>query len=134
KGPAPVTENLTFTNVPNGFTLLASGTSVTIPAGQTGIVGLYLVPMAGGQLPAPESTVSFTVTATNAANPADVLHDTDHFTMPAIYAVSVAGNPAALSTPPGTAATDTLTLTNDGNVVASAAVSVATGRGVTAAT
>ncbi len=54
--------------------------------------------------------------------------------MPAIYAVSVAGSPAEVSTTPGTPVTDTLPLTNDGNVAASAAVSLATASGVTVAT
>ena len=43
-GPAADTYNLTFSNVPSGFTLLNSGTSVTVPAGQTGILGIYLAP------------------------------------------------------------------------------------------
>ena len=43
-GPAADTYNLTFSNLPSGFTLLDSGTSVTVPAGQTGILGLYLQP------------------------------------------------------------------------------------------
>ncbi len=50
-GPTADTYNLTFPTVPAGFTVLSSSTSVTIPAGQTGIVGIYLQP--SGTLPAP---------------------------------------------------------------------------------
>ena len=35
-GPAADTYNLTFSNLPSGFTLLDSGTSVTVPAGSNG--------------------------------------------------------------------------------------------------
>ena len=66
-GPAADTYNLTFPSPPAGFTILDSGTSVTIPAGQTGIVGVYLMPT--GQIPAPGTQVSFTVTATSTTNP-----------------------------------------------------------------
>ena len=52
-GPAADTYNLTFSNIPSGFTLLNSGTSVTVPAGQTGILGLYLQPNPGQPIPAP---------------------------------------------------------------------------------
>ena len=51
-GPAAETYNLSFSNIPSGFTLLNSGTTVTIPAGQTGIVGIYLLPTTGQPIPA----------------------------------------------------------------------------------
>ena len=52
-GPAADTYNLTFSNVPSGFTLLDSGTSVTVPAGETGILGIYLEPNTGQPIPPP---------------------------------------------------------------------------------
>jgi transglutaminase-like putative cysteine protease len=52
-GPAADTYNLSFANVPSGFTLVSSATSDTVPAGETGIVGIYLIPNAGSVLPAP---------------------------------------------------------------------------------
>ena len=48
-----------------------SGTSVTVPAGATGIVGIYLVPNTGQPLPAPGTQLSFTVTATSTTNSVD---------------------------------------------------------------
>jgi uncharacterized membrane protein/transglutaminase-like putative cysteine protease/sugar lactone lactonase YvrE len=113
-GPAPVTENLAFSNVSSGFTLQASATSLTIPAGQFGVVGVYLMPT-GTQLPPAGSTGSFTVTATNAANPADVHPVTKQFTTPAIDALTINSNPPQVSTAPGNAAKATLALQNTGN-------------------
>ena len=43
-GPFAITEHLAFSDIPPGFTLLSSGTDVTIPAGQTGSLGVYLQP------------------------------------------------------------------------------------------
>ena len=65
-GPTADTYNLTFTT-PAGFTILNSGTSVTVPAGQTGIVGIYLQP--SGTLPAPGTAESFSVMTTTVPRP-----------------------------------------------------------------
>src|SRR5262249_31072866 len=59
-GPATDTFNLSVTGVPPGFTLLTSATVDTVPAGQTGIVGVYLQPT-GGPLPAPDTVLTFQV-------------------------------------------------------------------------
>ena len=114
-GPAADTYNLTFSSPPPGFTILDSGTSVTIPAGQTGIVGVYLMPT--GQIPAPGTQVSFTVTATSTSNPTITQTQTAQFTVPAIDAVTLTSNSASVSTTPGAPVQETLTLTNVGNVV-----------------
>ena len=95
-GPAADTYNLTFSNIPSGFTLLNSGTSVTVPAGQTGILGIYLQPNTGQTLPAPGTVLSFTVTATSTTNSAITKTQTVTFTVPAIDAVTVTGNPTSL--------------------------------------
>jgi len=113
-GPTADTYNLTFSNLPSGFTLLNSGTGVTIPAGQTGIVGLYLVPT--GQIAAPGTQESFTVTATSTTDSSITQTQTETFTVPAIDAVTVTSNPAVVNTIPEGAATDTLTITDAGNV------------------
>jgi len=115
-GPAADTYNLTFSNVPSGFTLLNSGTSVTIPAGQTGIVGIYLQPNTGQTLSAPGTVLPFTVKATSTTNSAITKTQTVTFTVPAIDAVTVTGNPTSLGTTPGTGVADTLTFSNVGNV------------------
>jgi uncharacterized membrane protein len=130
-GPAADTYNLTFANVPSGFTLASSATSDTVPAGQTGIVGLYLIPTAGSVLPAPGTPLSFQVTATSTTNPALTQMFTVTFTMPAIDAVTVVSNPVQVSTVPGFPATATVTLQNVGNVAASAALTFTTDTGLT---
>jgi uncharacterized repeat protein (TIGR01451 family) len=113
-GPVADTFNLSFTNLPAGFTLLSSDTSITIPAGQTGVVGIYLQPT--GTLPAPGTQLSFTVTATSAGNSSITQSQTETFTMPAIDAVTITANPTAVSTVPGGSTTSILTITNAGNI------------------
>ena len=114
-GPAADTYNLSFSNIPSGFTLLNSGTTVTIPAGQTGIVGIYLVPTTG-QIPPPGTPASFTVTATSTTNPAITSTQTESFTVPEIYGVTQISPPAVLNSIPGAPVTATITLQDVGNV------------------
>jgi hypothetical protein len=115
-GPAADTYNLTFSNIPSGFTLLESATSDTVPAGQTGIVGLYLVPNPGQPVPPQGTQLSFTVTATSTTDPSITQTQTETFTVPAIDAVGVPSTPTTLNTIPGAPVTDTITITNFGNV------------------
>ena len=130
-GPAADTYNLSFANVPSGFTLVSSATSVTVPAGETGIVGIYLIPNAGSVLPAPGTPLSFQVTATSTSNPAITQTVTESFAMPAIDAVTIVSNPVQVSTVPGLPATATVNLENVGNVAASAALTFSTDTGLT---
>ena len=88
-GPAADTYNLTLSNLPSGFTLLDSGTSVTVPAGQTGFVGIYLEPTAGQPIPPPGTQLSFTVTATSTTDSSITQTQTETFTVPAIDAVTL---------------------------------------------
>ncbi len=115
-GPAADTYNLTFSNIPNGFTLEESATSDTVPAGQTGIVGLYLVPDPGQPVPPEGTQLSFTVTATSTTDPSITQTQTETFTVPEIDAVNVPSTPTTLNTIPGVPVTDTITITNFGNV------------------
>jgi uncharacterized membrane protein len=114
-GPAADTYNLTFANVPTGFTLLNSGTSITVPAGQTGILGLYLQPDVGQPIPPPGTVLSFFVTATSTTDPTITQTQVVSFLVPIIDALMVTSNPVALSTTPGAAVTDVITITNVGN-------------------
>ena len=131
-GPAADTYDLTFSNVPSGFSIEDSGTSVTVPAGATGIFGLYLVPNAGQPVPAAGTVVSFTVTATSTTDSSITQTQTETLTVPDIDAVSLTRSPAALSSTPGVAASTTLTLQNDGNVSETVTLTPTTPTGVTA--
>ena len=126
-GPAADTYKLTFSNIPSGFTLVESATSDTVPAGQTGIVGLYLVPNPGQPIPAQGTQLSFTVTATSTSNSLLTQTQTETFTVPAIDALTFTGSPTSVSTPPGAGVTDTITLTNAGNVPENNVTLTATG-------
>ena len=115
-GPAADTYNLTFSDVPSGFSIADSGTSVTVPAGETGIVGIYLLPDPGQSLPSPGTQLSFTVTATSASDSSITQTKTETVTIPAIDAVALTSNPTTVNAIPGAAATDTLTISNAGNL------------------
>ena len=131
-GPAADSYNLTFAGVPSGFTIQSSGTSVTVPAGATGILGLYLVPNSGQALPAPGTVLSFQVTATSTTDKTITQTQTVMFTVPAIEAVTLSSNPTAVDAIPGATATDTITITNAGNVaVSNVALAATTSSGLT---
>jgi uncharacterized membrane protein len=133
-GPAADTYNVTFSNVPIGFTIVESTTNLTVPAGQTGYIGVYLDPNAGQPLPPVGTQLSFTVTATSMSDSSITQTRTETFTMPAIDSVSLASAPTSLSSSPGVAATTTLTLQNDGNVPETVTLSAATPTGISANT
>jgi len=131
-GPAADTYNLTFSNVPTGFTILNSGTSVTVPAGETGILGIYLAPNTGQPIPPPGTQLSFTVTATSTTVSSITQTQTETFTVPDIDAVTLTSTPTSLSSSPGVAATATLTLQNVGNVPETVTLTATTPSGLTA--
>ncbi len=131
-GPTADTYNLSFSKAPSGFALLNSGTSVTVPAGQTGIVGIYLQPNTGQPIPAPGTQLSFTVTATSTSNPAITQTQTEDSTVPAIDAVTLSSNTTSLNTTPGTAVTATITLANVGNVPENITLAASDSSGLTA--
>lgn len=112
-GPVAETFDLAASTPSSGFTLLLSRTSVTVPAGQTALVGLYLQPT--GPLPPPGTLVPFTVNVTCTTDASLSASQSPTFTVPAIDAVSITGA-RALSTTPGAPVTETVTLTNVGNV------------------
>jgi len=131
-GPAVDTYNLTFSGVPSGFTLLNSGTSVTVPAGQTGILGLYLQPTPGQPIPPVGSQISFTVTATSTTDSSLTKSQVVTFTVPAIDGVTATVNSSSLTSTSGSSATSTLTLTNVGNVAENVTPTATLALGVTA--
>lgn len=113
-GPAADSYQLSFPNPPAGFSIFPSKTIATVPAGEMGIVGIYLEPSA--QMPAPGTPVSFTVTATSLSDPAITQFETITFNMPAVAAVTVESDPPAVATIPGAAVSAEMTIKNVGNV------------------
>ena len=130
-GPAADTFTFAFPNPPAGFTILSSGTTVTIPAGETGILGVYLRPN-GPTLPAPGTSVTFTVTATSTTNSAITQTRTITFVMPAVHGITFTATPNAAGTTPGVGIVSTLTLTATGNVVETVALARVLSVGLTA--
>ena len=84
----------------------------------TGILGVYL-PNTGQPIPPPGTQLSFDVTATSTSDPSITQTQTVSFTVPQIDAVTVTPSLMAVSTIPGGPVTDTLTITNVGNVAES---------------
>jgi uncharacterized membrane protein len=129
-GPTADTYNLTFANVPSGFSILSSASSVTIPAGQTGIVGVYLQPNTGQPIPAPGTMVSFMVTATSASNHTITQTVAASLTVPTIDAVTLTSNAEQVASTPGNPGSLTLTLANVGNVPENVTLTATTPAGV----
>lgn len=128
-GPDADTYDLTFPNPPAGFNILRSLDSVTVAAGETGIVGVYLEP--NGQLPLPRAEVSFTVRATSRTNPAIFGEETFVFSMPQVLAYTTSIEPASLNTIPGAPANAMVTFNNVGNVPAHIATGATLPSGLT---
>ena len=96
---------------------MTSVSQIDVQPGATAEVGLVLEP--SGTLPAQGTNVSFDVTATSATNTSNTASATESFTVPSIDAVTVTGSTTSLNAIPGTPVTDTLTITNAGNVAES---------------
>lgn len=125
----PLTENLSFSNIPSGFALLDSATSITIPAGQTGSVGVYLMPTS--QIPAPGSQFSFNVSTSDIFG--DHASQAVSFTVPAVDAITLSGTASTVNIAPGATATDVLTIVNAGNVPEDVTLSSSAETGLTIA-
>ena len=115
-GPTADRFNLAFSNVPGGFSIEDSGTTVAVPAGQTGILGVYLMPNSGQPIPPPGTPLSFTVTATSATDSSITQTQTETFIVPEVDAVTVTSGPTDVNTTPAGPVNDTITITNAGNV------------------
>ncbi|MDZ4848108.1 MAG: dockerin type I domain-containing protein [Pirellulaceae bacterium] len=133
-GPAPDTFQLSFSGIPNGFELRSSGNEVTIPAGQTGISGFFLVPSSGQPLAAPGTQVSLSLTVTSTSDSAITQSQVVTFTMPTIDAITISNNPATVATTPGGTVASSIIITNAGNISESINFAFSTPTGLSART
>ena len=115
-GPAAATYRVTFPNQPAGFTVKSSLPEVTIPAGETGVVGIMLIPNAG--LPAPGTQTPFQVTITDTATNQTQTTPTTTFTTPDVVGITLDAAPTQTTTAPGGTVNATLTVKSVGNVAA----------------
>lgn len=129
-GPATDTYNLTFANLPTSFNVVNSATQATIPAGETGTLGLYLEPTSG-VLPTVGTVITFDVTATSATNSSITQTRTVSFTVPEIRAVTTTATPTALFTVPGTSVSSSLDLHAVGNTSANVELTLVASSGLT---
>ena len=109
---------------------LDSGTTVAVPAGLTGILGLYLQPNAGTALPAPGTVLTFDVTATSNTDATITQTVIVTFVMPELHAVTITSSPSGINTTPGLPVDATLTLTAAGNVPETVTLTVTTSSGL----
>jgi len=98
-------------------------TTLTLPAGGSGQVGLYISPTLSALLP-PGAAYPFTVTATTADSPTLSQADTAVFTMPALAFPYLATAPRLLYAAPDTPAAFDLAVTNVGNVGSAFSVTI----------
>ncbi|MBX9622883.1 MAG: hypothetical protein K2X82_03625, partial [Gemmataceae bacterium] len=128
----PHTFALDVSGLPAGFTAVTSVPRVTVGPGQTGEVGLYLIPTAGSA-PAPGTVLAFAVTATSTTDPTITRTQAVTFTVPEVPAVSLTASPEAVGLFPGGSVAATLTVRNVGNVAHTVALSAAPSAGLTVA-
>ncbi len=113
-GPVGDTFALALTQAPVGFEARIAGTSLTVPPGRNGDVGIYLFPTA--PLPAPGTVITFELTATSSSNAAITDTAVGTFVVPEIHAVAFTFDPIRLSAAPGGSASTSVKVTNNGNV------------------
>jgi uncharacterized membrane protein/transglutaminase-like putative cysteine protease len=128
-GPAADTFALSYPDVPAGFEVLNSSTTVTIPAGQSALVGMYLRPT--GSLLAPGTPLSFTVTTTSTTDGQIEDSQTLVFSMPAVEGVTLSVDSDTLSLRPGATLPLALRLESVGNVAESVVLTAELPPGVT---
>ena len=114
-GPASEPYTLTFSNVTPGWEVITTAAGLSIPAGMTGIRGVYLRPT-GTTIPAPGTPVSFTMTVTSATNPARTQAEVVSFAMPEVAATVFFPSPAIVSTFPGATVNGIVSVQNNGNI------------------
>ena len=103
-------------NAPSGFSVRTSLPSVTIPAGDIGVVGVGLIP-SGTALPPAGSSVPFELQITDEQN--NTQSQSATFIVPAIVNVELELEPALAASLPGDNVSATLTVRSTGNADAS---------------
>jgi len=131
------TFDVSVTGLPAGWLILSGAegntdTTVTLPAGGVGQIGLYISPTL--PLPGVGAAYPFNVTATAVDNPTLTQNDDAVFTMTAVPFNYVAVNPPLIQAAPNSTTTLDIAITNAGNAAGSFPVSVTppdTGWGIT---
>ncbi len=114
-GPFEDDYTLQFSNVTPGWEIITSTVGVTIPAGTTGIVGVYVRPT-GTTIPAPGTPAGFTVKVTSTRNPALTQTVSVGFALPSVAASYFIPDSMELSVVPHSNATNRITFVNRGNI------------------
>ncbi len=111
-GPTAQTFELVLEQAPAGFSCVAGASDVTVSAGETGIVGLYLF-TTGSVLPPPGTQATFRYRAASSSS-SDTAETT--FTMPSLPGTVLSVDPAEMAAAPGDARAIDVYVRNVGNV------------------
>lgn len=130
-GPLSDTYSISVTDLPSEFILDTSGDLLAVPAGQTGLIGLYLRPRPGQSLPTPGTAITFTVTARSNTTPGIERSETVTFDMPIVHGVTASIAHDRIGTLPGQAVSGTLTLAAVGNVIETITLTTELAEGLT---
>lgn len=110
----PATDTFRVDNAGGGYGLVAAVSQITLRPGESGEVGLCLMP--GGALPAPGTPVPFNVRVYSPANPTVDTTSANTNTTPSAQALRLRVLPAGASVRTGQSTATTLTLDALGNV------------------
>ncbi|HEY0739402.1 MAG TPA: FixG Ig-like domain-containing protein, partial [Herpetosiphonaceae bacterium] len=117
------TFSVSVAGLPDGWLILSgaegrTATSVTLPPGGVGQIGLYVKPTTG-TLPTPGTSYGITVTATATDSPSLTQTANRTFTMPSLAFSQVSATPDLVYSTPGLTTTFDLNLRNVGNAIGS---------------
>jgi uncharacterized membrane protein len=103
-----------FTQIPSGFSLISSTSTVAIDSGHTAQIGFHFTPDAG--LPAAGTLVDFELEVVSQSDPTIRQTLSHSFNVPQVHEVSMTHLPAQLAGAPGDTVSTTMTLSALGNV------------------
>ncbi|MCA9156933.1 MAG: hypothetical protein KDA72_01320 [Planctomycetales bacterium] len=127
-GPEVDSFDIELSSAPTGFRLESSVSNLLIPAGESVVIGIYLVP--DGPPPLPGSDGSFQVTVRSTSEPSVIDTQTVAFTVPEIHGISLENKTTSRSTLPGISVTTELEISSRGNVPETVSLTVSSTPGL----
>jgi len=116
RGPVADTFNISSSSVASGFTVQSSVSSLPVGAGKTGESGVCVLPT--GDLPPPNTPVSFNIDVASAKDPTVKTTFKTTFTVPAIQNVLLKADPPTTQVTPGSSIPVNIVLKSTGNLAA----------------
>ena len=136
QGPLPDTVELSFPDVPDGFEIESSLSSVKILPGETSEIGLCLRPVGPDSevtIPPPGTLLPFSVEVSSVTDPLISATDNEVFNTLEIHGVRIFNDVLTVSTTPGNPVSTMLTLSSVGNVSEDISLAIELPAGLSAA-